>query len=640
MTANPNADVSRVSAGSAAGITATPHVVIASIDSSVVQSLVDALSDHCRVSMATHIDEVIQHLVVGPRPVVITTEQLRDGDATTLQTSLAARDLHIGDGIRTICMLVTDRSRSELASAQLDGFFYVMSPAFEPSSSLALVHRAAVMSRAPDQTDAEDLSHTHARITADIITYTRRLAAESSLRGASRVAVDIIGDLLGTVRAYCLYHDQESGALWSENTLYTEAATDDASAMRGLVGYVAKTLRSVAVPRLSEDPRFDRAIDDPSAVGDERGLFHPIVGADGVAHVILVAIRGAKSPPFDDKTRRTIFELGTYWTPVFESHARQLEVQAALEDPDIADSPFRQEALDAYNEPKEQGEVIRVNPDWIGYVYWGLLAVRVTAIIVSLIVKIGRYANGRAVIMFEGATAVAARTSGVISTVHVKPGERVAAGQLLLSFEAQQERQELRRLDSAYNVAAANWLENPTIKETSAQLARARADRRTAAERLAEREIRAPRAGILGGLRVESGRPVAAGDVLLSIADQSSDPVVLAFLPGDHRPHLKRNLVARIKLVGEKYPRQNVSLEYVSDHVMTPADLARLVGAGIVETLQIAKPMVLARARLPSREITVRDKTVVIHSGMEAKVQVKTGEDTLFRTILQIEALF
>ena len=335
-----------------------------------------------------------------------------------------------------------------------------------------------------------------------------------------------------------------------------------------------------------------------------------------------------------------MFELAKHWTPIFQSHALQHEVEEELEESEGGGNmPFRQEALDEYNNPQEQGETVRIIPPWIGSVYWVLLSLVIAAGIAASIIKIGRYARGEAIITFEGATEVAARIPGVISTVHVRPGQRVQSGQLLLSFDAEQEKQNLRRLDAEYHVAAANWLENPTVEETSAQLARTRAERHAATERLAEREIRAPRSGILGRLRVESGRPVAVGDVLFSIADEDSDPIVLAFLPGNERPHLTSNLPIRVRLVGEEFPSQNVVLDHVSDDVMTPADLARLVGPGLVETLKIQPSMVLARARLPSREIKLRSKTVVIHSGMRAEVQVKTREESLISMLLDLKNL-
>ena len=69
-----------------------------------------------------------------------------------------------------------------------------------------------------------------------ILEVSRKLAVQRDLKGAARIANDAVLELIGADRAYCMYHDSESGALWVEGD-----DDHDGNAGRGLAGFAART---------------------------------------------------------------------------------------------------------------------------------------------------------------------------------------------------------------------------------------------------------------------------------------------------------------------------------------------------------------------------------------------------------------
>ena len=70
----------------------------------------------------------------------------------------------------------------------------------------------------------------------------------------------------------------------------------------GLVSFVLRTGRPLAVERIGADPRFDRDADDPKATGEERFAAVPVLAVDGRVLAVLAAVRG---PPSGRSAART-----------------------------------------------------------------------------------------------------------------------------------------------------------------------------------------------------------------------------------------------------------------------------------------------------------------------------------------------
>ncbi len=127
---------------------------------------------------------------------------------------------------------------------------------------------------------------------------------------------------------------------------------------------------------------------------------------------------------------------------------------------------------------------------------------------------------------------------GIVTALHFDSGQRVAKGTLLVSLDARDERGELQRLQAQAELAELNRkrreqllkLEAISKSDYDAAVAEANAAKAAAeaqAGRLAQKEIRAPFAGLLGIRRVNVGQYVSPGTPLVTL--QSLDPIDVDF---------------------------------------------------------------------------------------------------------------
>src|SRR5207244_3125523 len=100
-------------------------------------------------------------------------------------------------------------------------------------------------------------------------------------------------------------------------------------------------------------------------------------------------------------------------------------------------------------------------------------------------------------------------------------------------------------------------------QQTRQSLAELRAARELAARRLEERQVIAPRAGVVRNLRIRPGQMLAAGDLVLTLADEAeTGHSVVALVPGQFRPLLRAGMPLRFALDG--YPQVSAALEIES----------------------------------------------------------------------------
>jgi membrane fusion protein (multidrug efflux system) len=130
-------------------------------------------------------------------------------------------------------------------------------------------------------------------------------------------------------------------------------------------------------------------------------------------------------------------------------------------------------------------------------------------------------------------------TSGRVASIEFEPGERVAAGDVLIRLDDEIERSEvaeaaaaLREADLAYERAAKlrtnNTVAQATVDDLRAARDGAQARLDGAARRLADRTVRAPFAGIVGIRRIDVGARVDDDTVLTTLDDLSEVEVDFA----------------------------------------------------------------------------------------------------------------
>jgi membrane fusion protein, multidrug efflux system len=133
---------------------------------------------------------------------------------------------------------------------------------------------------------------------------------------------------------------------------------------------------------------------------------------------------------------------------------------------------------------------------------------------------------------------------GRVVAVHIRPGEHVEAGDVLVELDADIERADLAEADAmlaektqaverARQLQASSSIARAQLEQVVAQAAAAKAARDRAQRHLADREIRAPFAGVVGltdvdaGARIEEGQAVARIDDLSEVEIEFSLPETL-----------------------------------------------------------------------------------------------------------------
>lgn len=176
--------------------------------------------------------------------------------------------------------------------------------------------------------------------------------------------------------------------------------------------------------------------------------------------------------------------------------------------------------------------------------HWQALGRKRHAIIVAAlllcIVPIRQSALAPAEIVALDATTVSAPLDGVVKTLHVRPNQRVKAGQLLLSLDDTTLRNRLEVATQSLAVAEAEWMsasqkafDNLQSKsETTLLQGRVqekRAELAAVQSQLKRTDITAPHAGlaIYGSPDDWIGRPVATGERIMQVANPDSAGVLI-----------------------------------------------------------------------------------------------------------------
>jgi membrane fusion protein (multidrug efflux system) len=289
---------------------------------------------------------------------------------------------------------------------------------------------------------------------------------------------------------------------------------------------------------------------------------------------------------------------------------------------------FRKEALDALEAANARsGEVLHISPSWTRSAYWVLLAALAGSLSFGAFGTVGEYASGPAVVRVEGRLDLTATANGTVERVAVQPGQRVAAGQLLVRFNGAQETAELERLDTEFEGQLAKLLRDPNDQAARQALTSLRAQRALAASRVEQRSLRAPRAGVVSDLRIRPGELLNAGELALSLMGDDTRFYVVAFLPGQYRPLLRRGMALRLRLNGFPRASQLVTVDSVGDEVVGPTEAKRFLGHEAADVLPITGPIVLVKAQLPGATFRSEDKTFNFYEGLPGSAEARVRSE-------------
>nr|WOF00478.1 RND efflux membrane fusion protein [Myxococcus fulvus] len=302
---------------------------------------------------------------------------------------------------------------------------------------------------------------------------------------------------------------------------------------------------------------------------------------------------------------------------------------------DAKPSIFRKEAIEHYQRATQQeGELLRLSPAWTQWGYGLLLAALAVGLVFGVAGTLFEYASGPAVVRVEGRTDLTVPVAGVVASVRVHPGQRVSAGQTLLSFAADEEQGTVDRLQREFELQLVRYLRNPSDTAARQALTTLRAERELALTRLAFRSIRAPFEGVVGDVRIQPGQFLAAGSRVLSLVATEAPVYLMAFLPGRYRPFLVPGMPLRAELDGFHYDYHQLTIESVGDQIIGPGELKRFLGPDLSDALEVEGPLILVRARMPAGSFHHGGRMFAYFDGMPARVEARVRSEVILLTLV------
>jgi membrane fusion protein (multidrug efflux system) len=297
-------------------------------------------------------------------------------------------------------------------------------------------------------------------------------------------------------------------------------------------------------------------------------------------------------------------------------------------------SIYRQEALEHYNRVREEGDILHIAPVWMEWMYWLLLALLATGVLFCLVGSVDEYAAGPAVVQLEGKIDLTSHGSGLVSTVKVKPGQHVRAGEELATFVSLEEVATVERLRHEFELQLVRYLKDPTDGAARQALSALRSEQELAEARLDARALRAPADSIVTDVRVQSGQYLTPGVSVLSLVPANAAPVLVAFLPGHYRPYLKPGTPVRLELEGFRYEYREVTVEHVADQIIGPTEVRRALGPGLGDAFEFKGTFIRVRARLPSRTFQSEGVTYDYFDGMPARAEARVRTESILVTLV------
>lgn len=295
---------------------------------------------------------------------------------------------------------------------------------------------------------------------------------------------------------------------------------------------------------------------------------------------------------------------------------------------------FRKEALDHYRRSRgKEGDVLRLSPRWTRWTYWLLVFVTGVMLLFFAFFRVGEYISGPAVIRSTGHNLTAAEAV-TVAEVRVQPGQLVAAEEILVRFESQEEEADLARANHDYELGLAHHLHQTESASADLSLSSLRSARDLAARRLEARLVRSPAAGIVRDVRIRPGQHVSAGQSLLRLGEEDPGLSVVAILPGQARPSITEGMSLRLTLSGYAHAREELRIDSVGDEVIGPAEARRVLGPEVADALAIDGSVVLVRGTLPHRAFLADGRSYDYHDGMQGRAEVRVRSESILVSLI------
>jgi hypothetical protein len=554
-----------------------------------------------RVIEAPTAESVIQHLDEDPVAAVVLGASVLSEDAARLLAQIFADSPERS----VLCIVLSADPRTDVVKELVanDRIFYLA------RGELSSGQMRSIIDAAVNRYTQHVRPH-HELFAAVIATQDRladffdQLALQTDVTSVGALLVDTVRTLINADRAQCLIYDFDNQVLRSTNSDDRDRVE---SAAAGLTAFVARTGSRVQVERAEDDPRYDAEADDPGGRGDARLIAEPVfpgvAGADRETAAVLAVVTAARDGngfPFSSEEQDLLARMATCVSPTLSQMALQERIygtqferaQSMLGGSDV----FRREALEHKAGRRElEGDLLKTSPPWLRRLHWAMVAMLVTSLGYLVVGRVNEYASGPAVIRARAKVDVAAPNSGVIRSVDVVLGQRVASGDVLVQIE-----------DAA----------GPTPGEQFGH------------------ELRAPIKGVVSNVQGRQGQRVTAGEELVGLIDDDAGYEVIALLPGYYAPQLHAGMNLRVTVEGYSDSNEVVTIDQVGPEIVGPREATRYAGRESNDVLAVPGPVVIVRSLLQSVKFRSNGQRYAFHDGMTGRAEISLRSEPIIMSLV------
>ncbi len=295
---------------------------------------------------------------------------------------------------------------------------------------------------------------------------------------------------------------------------------------------------------------------------------------------------------------------------------------------------FRRAAVDAYTKGvASEGVIFEAEPEWIKYSYMTLLAGIGALLLFVIIGRVHEYAQGPMVVQVGKQFEVTAIVDANIGKVLVSAGDEVKVGEPILQLYQAQAIAGYQRLKKEFELRLRQRLMSPNDTAIESALVSLHADMDQAKADIDQRLILAEINGVVGDIRIRAGQRVAAGQVLMSVTNNSNSVRVTAFLPGKYRPQLQPGMQLQLTLDGYPYSIQYLSIDKIGEEIIGPAEVRQFLGNIISDGLDIEGANFIVEAMLDNAKFNSEGEDYTYHHGMLGIGEVKISSEPILITL-------
>lgn len=290
---------------------------------------------------------------------------------------------------------------------------------------------------------------------------------------------------------------------------------------------------------------------------------------------------------------------------------------------------FRQEAIDHHTRARLDGDALLRLPTWTQWTYRLVLVAALAATAFVAFATVPEYVEGPGLVRARQRVSVTAVAAGVVASVEVERGQRVAAGDILVRLRSVEEQAEIVSLQREFDTALVGMLANPIDHAVRQSVGGLRAQKDILQARLEQRLVRASSPGTVGDIRVRAGQTVAPGDFVASIVGEGARFYLVALLPGQHRPSLREGQPLRVELTGYQYAYQTLTIGHIEDDIIGPSEVRRVLGPEIGDAIAVSAPVVVVQGDLAGTSFASGGVPLNYFDGMHAQVRARVRSQNL-----------